>query len=277
MIRRPALPLAAAVTACVLSSPPAQAQERAKQQALPPGQVVLPPGHDAKRSYPVLVVLPYTHGTSEAFVVRYDPAARPKATPRARLAGMLRALYPDAAARRRRAFILLLAPGAGSEADHSWRGFSAAIRRYERRVLADLEALKRRRRVDASRVVLAGYSLGGDLSWALAVRNPQVFGGVITMGSRCSFARRGGIEALAARGFRAFIAMGERERPVRLRVLRHALAALKRARVWHRYHRIPGAGHAMVSLATFRRALALVLFRRPAGRRAPHSEKSRAR
>jgi predicted esterase len=240
-------------------SPPPPAQLTLSE----PGQVVLPPGYDPKRRYPVLVVLPYTYGTAEGFVARYDPAAKPGDKLPARLAGMLRAFYPDAVRRKTHAFILLLAPGAGSEADHSWRGFSAAIQRYDKRVLADLRALEAKHRIDASRVVLAGYSLGGDLSWALSLRNPARFSGVITMGSRCSYARRKGVKALAARGFRAFIAMGERESRVRLRVLRHALAALKRAKVWHHYHRIPGAGHAMVSRATFKRALKLTLFHAP--------------
>lgn len=55
--------------------------------------------------------------------------------------------------------------------------------------LKDLDALMARHnvKIDKSRVALGGSSLGGDLSWALSLRNPNLFQGAVTINSRNTY------------------------------------------------------------------------------------------
>jgi predicted esterase len=174
---------------------------------------------------------------------------------------MMRKFYPRRRIRKKRGFILLLPPGTGSTRHHRWRGFKSAIRKYERYIQAGLARVSRMHRVNRNRVVLSGFSLGGDLSWALSLRNPQLVSGAIIMGSRCSYRKRNAAKQLAARGFRFFLAMGGQERPVRIRGMQKAKKLLDRFGVKYRYVTIPKPGHVRASWKTFRKALEYTLFR----------------
>jgi len=230
------------------------------------GRVVLPPDYDPARAYPVVELLPPTGNTAEAVLQIYlsqiglgrlyrDPPER-----------QLAALWPHLFAGPNgvgRPFVLVLARGRGRAADYrNAAAWARTIERYEREVLADLAALGARRRIDTTRLVVAGFSLGGDLAWALALRHPERLHGAVVMASRATYRPSAtGVQALRARDSRFFLTMGSRDQAARRRLARAAAADLERWRVPHRFRMIRGAGHGPAPLDLFAEALRFVLAR----------------
>lgn len=125
---------------------------------------------------------------------------------------------------------------------------------------AGLSAHAASHRFDTTRVVLAGFSMGGDLSWAIALRNPQRFRGAIVMGSRAGYrARPQDHRALVEHGARFFFTMGEHDEEARVTGARAAAQFLERLSVPHLYREIPGAGHESAPLPMFAEAPEFVL------------------
>lgn len=202
------------------------------------GTLVLPARRDSTRPLAVVVLLPYTTGTAAGLLEPY----------RTLLEG------PDG-------FAAILVEGRGSADDYfTGDAWSRTIVRYERQVLADLAAFAAEHRLDTTRVVLAGYSMGGDLAWAIALRNPARIRGAVVMGSRASYrARAADHRALADGGVRFYFTLGAREEEVRLTGARAAARFLEQLGVAHRYREIPGGGHEWAPPPLFAEALRFVL------------------
>ena len=162
------------------------------------GRVVLPVGYDSTRSYPVVVMLPASNGTADAMLREYSPPGD---------------------------VVVVLSAGLGTTDDYRTNEIWArTIERYERQLRADLDLLAVSH-VDTSRVVLAGFSMGGDLAWALAVRNAARVKGAVVMGSRMSYrGPPGAPRDLRERGIRIAVVMGGDEDPHGGRAGRHPAA-----------------------------------------------------
>src|SRR5206468_3994072 len=113
--------------------------------------------------------------------------------------------------------VVVLAAGLGSTDDYRTSEIWArTIERYERQLRADLDLLAATH-VDTSRVVLAGFSMGGDLAWALAVRNAARVKGAVVMGSRMSYrGPPGDVRDISAHGLRIAVLMGGEEDRTRM-------------------------------------------------------------
>lgn len=234
--------------------PPACPNET--EQAPCPGTIVLPPRYDPARAYPVVVLLPFTNGNAELLLYEYSGDQR---SAERLLIGRATPLGPTGAPQRE--FIVILTAGTGSPFDYAtgddwWR----TILRYEARVRRDVAALAAAHRIDTTRVVLAGFSLGGDLAWALAVRDPARIRGAVVMGSRASYrARPADHQALARRGARFFFTIGAAEDPARLAGARVADQFLTGLHVAHELREIPGGQHSAAPFPLFLEALDFVL------------------
>ena len=182
-----------------------------------PSEFVLPVNYDSSGAHPLVVVVPYTNGTAREAASLYFPSF---------------GNHED--------FILMLPPGR-SGTQHYLPNFARFVEWYEARVLADLEAAEARYAVDTSRIYLAGYSLGGDVSWALSVRNPDVFAGAVIGGARSSYpARPEALDALGRSGFRAAFMIGNRDDRVRIDGIRAAHQTLGNAGIETVYNFYPG-------------------------------------
>jgi len=198
------------------------------------GTVYLPDGYDSGRRYPVLVMLPASNGTAVA----------------------MRRSYPQTGP-----VIVLLAAGTGTPADYatnsSWAG---TIARYERQLRADVAALVASGHADPGRVYLAGFSMGGDLAWALTLRNPELVKGAIVMGSRMSYRSNAADHAaLKSRHVRFYLIMGEDEDAGRFRGVEAARSLLDSLDVSYRYRRVSDLGHLRAPANVFADALEFVL------------------
>lgn len=223
-----------------------------------PTQIVLPEGYRPGKAYPVLVFLPYTGGTAADLYYNYlDAAGRKDAFHTTET--FMEQLFPDPAIRMRNTFIVLLPGGRGSVEDHSWQGFSACIYRYEQRIKDDLQVFARQYALDLDRVYLVGHSLGGDLSWAIGHRYPNLFSGAFVSGSRCSYYERGKMQEQAQNGFRYYLTLGEFERADRVQIFNDSKRLLIEHRVEFLYSQTRGVGHDPATFEQFREGLAFLM------------------
>jgi len=184
--------------------------------------------------YPVLIMLPFTGGTAADLLKHYLAAV---------------AAQPC---------FVIIPPGAGSTADHSWEGFSACIERYEGHIRRGLDLLAATYGGRTGKRYLTGYSLGGDLSWAISIRNPGEYAGAILMGTRCGYpAKSDALETLKTEGFRAVFASGRREQADREAGMRKAVDLFEDAEIEHQYRQLSG-GHVPADPDTFAQALEYV-------------------
>lgn len=65
--------------------------------------------------------------------------------------------------------------------------FYSYIGWFEKRVMTDLIEILNKYPIDKSKIYISGFSLGGDLSWALLIRQKELLAGALILGSRCSY------------------------------------------------------------------------------------------
>ncbi len=186
--------------------------------------VILPTSYDQQKSYPALVLLPFTGGTG----VRFFDWAFEKP-------------YRD---RRANPFIVIIPAGEGKSTDYSTGdAFSATIQRYEKQVKSDLKTLGPKYNIDASRISIGGYSLGADLGWALSLRNPDLFRGAILIDSICSYRDPSSMIQLANRDFRTFMIVGSKEAGEKNHPMNDIRKLLNKYKISNLYKEFPKSEH----------------------------------
>jgi pimeloyl-ACP methyl ester carboxylesterase len=181
------------------------------------GEVILPARYNRNRSYPVFVVVPPTGAYASQVVGLYGLDTQ-----------------------RQETFILLLPEGRPTR-DEYLPDFMSFVGWYEERLLEDIQHLLENYSADPDRIYLGGYSLGGDLSWALSVRNPELFAGAVIAGSRTSHpVEDEALRTLRDRGFRAGFLIGNREDPLRYRGINVARQRFDSVGVDHIYEEYRG-------------------------------------
>lgn len=222
-------------TFAVLCVAPLEGQTQPRAPFLDvPGEIRLPRGYDGDREYPVIVFLPFTGGSAEDFYRRIEGE-----------------LPSDQA-------ILLLPEGRPVREDYL-PDFISFVQWYEERLLADLDRLEREHRVRSDAVVMAGFSLGGDVAWALLLRNPERFRGAVMAGTRTSYPPTSpALQALADRDVRAALIIGRDELPARYTGIAGARETLRTAGVEVRFREVSG-GHTYGDVSQFAEDLVWVL------------------
>ncbi len=257
-MRRGLSVVALVAAACHPAAPPAVAP------APELGTVILPPGYDSRRTYPVVEILPATGSTADAllqiYLAQVGLGRLYREPPERQIAALLPHLFPDTG-HAGSSFIVVLARGRGSARDYRSAGaWTRTIERYERQVFADMRTLAAARRVDTTRWILTGFSLGGDLAWAITLRNPAFIRGAIVMASRATYRPDpGAARALAFRGTRFFLTMGDADDRTRRRLAWDAAQTLQRLGVRYQFNVVPGAGHGPAPPAVFAQGLDFVL------------------
>ena len=176
--------------------------------------VLLPVNYQEGETYPALITLPFTGGHTSSYI-RGDFAAQYKD----------RVVNP---------FIVILLDAHGSPDDYaSNAAWTSTIARYETQIRNNLNALGPKYNIDMSRLAVAGSSLGGDLSWAISLRNPDLFRGTIVMNSRSTWRDDSGLRRSAANESRFFMVGNEQDSKNRLPEVRAAVEELSQFGVTH--------------------------------------------
>ncbi len=183
--------------------------------------IILPPGYDASRQYPALVLMPYTD--------------------RSALHMFNWGIYHTYRLRHENGFVVIMPPGQGSSANWSGPGWQALVDEYEAYIQWDLAAIAVKYKVDSTQMVIGGFSLGGDLSWTLSLRNPGIFSGAIVMSSMSNYRDAQHAQQLAAKDFRYFMVMGNYDG--NRGSMHDALDSLDRHSIDYHYEEVTNAGH----------------------------------
>lgn len=184
------------------------------------GSTVLLPDRKGHDPLPVLVMLPFTGSDAERFFSFSEGSLSRQA--------------------QQQGYIIVVPP-ADIAADYSTAAaWSATLKLFSKGVAGDVDEVLQKHGGDPRRVALAGYSMGGDIAWALSQMDPQRYAGAIVIGSRASYRASGALPTLAQRGAKFFFFMGQQESPDRLNGSRAAQAALQKAGIDHRYAQGPG-------------------------------------
>lgn len=199
------------------------------------GSTVLLPDRKGPDPLPVLVMLPFTGGDAERFFGFSAGSISRQA--------------------QQQGYIVVIPPS-GIAADYSTAAaWSATLKRFSKGVAGDVDEVVQKHGGDPRRVALAGYSMGGDLAWALPQMDPQRYAGAIVIGSRASYRAGAALPTLAQRGAKFFFFMGKQESLDRLSGSSAAQAALKKAGIDYRYEESPG-NHIPAPPAVMTRAIA---------------------
>ena len=182
--------------------------------------VILPPGYDEAKTYPALVLMPYTNRTA--------------------LHMFNWGMY-ESYSQVEESFVVIMPPGQGSSANWSGWGWEALVAEYEGYVQQDLTRVVEKYAIDPEQLAIGGFSLGGDLSWTLSLRNPELFSGAIVMGSMSNYRDAQNARVLADNDFRYFMVMGGYDG--NRGSMYEALEALDSHDIEYRYEEVGSAGH----------------------------------
>ena len=186
---------------------------------------LLPDNYDARKTYPVVVLFPFTGGRAST-------------------------LYNEAFAfsfrgKQEVPYIVVILPDLVRATDYATgAAWSALIALFDATVQS-LGASLREQQLQMSKLILAGYSVGGDLSWALLLRNPSLVGGAIIMASRSTY--RGSakdLKTLADDKAKVAFVCGTADE--RLGPLRDAANLLQKNQIANRVETVDGADHVSV-------------------------------
>jgi predicted peptidase len=121
-----------------------------------------------------------------------------------------------------------------------WTTIGADVRIADplRLVVKLLEQLSKEFRIDASRLYVAGQSMGGFAAWALVTEHPRLFAAAVPVCGGGNEQRASHAAAVAVWAFH-----GELDRAVSVRRSRGMIAAIERAGGRPRYTEYKGAGH----------------------------------
>lgn len=199
-------------------------------------EVITPANLQAGQVYPLLVVLPAT-----------DFPARD--------------IYENYARDLGDNWIVLLPPGCPSSEDYL-PDFMSFVSWYDTMLQGQIQEVCSRWPVDRQAMVVTGHSLGGDLGWALAARNPGQFCGMVISGTRCSYPfKAAALATLKQQGFKASLFIGDLDTETRTKGLKAAFNLLQKNSVASRFVVLPDHDHRHIPPARLLESLEWILGR----------------
>jgi len=181
--------------------------------------VFIPSDYNFKENYPVLVML---HGYG--------------ASPRGFI-GELAEILTE------RGFIYIVPYGTEvlGTSSFAWGEFGEV----ENKIISEIENVIKNYSVDISKVVLAGYSQGGSLTFDITVRNPALFRGAIPIsGTFDEEGLRDYFQKLDGKNLSFYIIIGNRDREERVNSNKRAKEILEEHGIKVHLEMFPDVGHA---------------------------------
>ncbi len=183
-------------------------------------KITLPPNHDRKKKAPLIVALHHFHGSMDGATERWQRAAAEVGA-------------------------ILLTPQGTIQLDEGGTLFSWGndFHRIEDNVLDAINQAMDSHAVDERKVVVGGFSQGGWAAWNLALRNPDMFCGLIPV---CGAARTESpavYEDKDLARLRVFVMLGEQEKTNVIDSNVQAANRLREAGAKVELVKYPGVGH----------------------------------
>ena len=161
-------------------------QSRRKEEVGFEWKVTLPEDYDKSRPAPLLVALHHYHGTMDKTAQRWKEAADEIGA-------------------------VLLTPQGTYEFGNGYE-WGDDLDVIEENVMDAINKVMDKHKIDKDKIVLTGFSQGGWATWALALRNPDAFCGIIPVAGRFKFESESDFEDEDLAGLRIFVMVGEDER-----------------------------------------------------------------
>jgi len=148
--------------------------------------------------YPLIIFLPFTTGSAERYFEHVDSHI-----------GLEN-------------YFAILPQGTAQIADYL-PDFYSYLLWFEKRLMTDLKEILKDHPIDPSKIYINGYSLGGDLSWALLIRQKEMLAGAFIVGSRCSYVPNSReLKYLKEHKKRIVLLMGDKDLPDRVKGMENA-------------------------------------------------------
>jgi poly(3-hydroxybutyrate) depolymerase len=147
-------------------------------------------------------------------------------------------------------YVVLLPEGEPTRAEYA--DFDRFTTWFDARITADIARARATYPIDPQRIYVVGFSLGGDLGWAMLGLHPERFAGAFLMGTRCG-AHVGATAMTLLRGRHTHIAfaIGDHDLDARSHGLRSAQHRVDAARIESRLLVFSGV-HQPPDVATLR-------------------------
>jgi len=166
---------------------------------------------DAGEKYPLVIFLPFTTGSAEKYYSFVGPYV-----------GLEK-------------YLAIIPQGTVQTGDYLPEFFSY-LKWYEQRLITDLQDIMKNYPVDPGRVYITGFSVGGDLSWALLIRRKELLAGALILGSRCSYVHtQKDLKYLQYHKKRIVLLIGDEDLPERVKGMQAAskLSGKNALTYWH--------------------------------------------
>ncbi len=139
--------------------------------------------------------------------------------------------------------ILLTPQGTQDMMNNDRYHWGRSVRVIERNVMKAINAVLDEHDVDQEKIVLTGFSQGGWATWALALRNPDTFCGIIPVGGMFAPTSQSYFDDEDLGKLRVFIMIGENERDRMLTANKLAAEAFRKAGAKVKHNVYKGVGH----------------------------------
>jgi predicted esterase len=161
--------------------------------------------------YPLMIFLPFTTGSAEQYFSQVSPYI-----------GLDN-------------YFAIIPQGTAQVADYL-PDFYSYLLWFEKRLMTDLKEILKNNPIDPDKIYINGYSLGGDLSWALLIRQKELLAGAFILGSRCSYVpNKKDLKYLKEHKKKIVLLMGDKDLPDRVKGMVNAarLAEKNGLTYWH--------------------------------------------
>lgn len=199
------------------------AYSSALDNTVQPYRLFIPTSYDAKRKWPLIVVLHGMGGDENSF-----------------LNGYAKGSIKDEA--EKRGYLLVCPKGRGSAAMYQ----GAA----ERDVLDVLKETRRQFNIDENRVYLMGHSMGGYGTWSVAVNNPDLFAALAPISGGGSPPVVAGLKKIAHIPW--LVTHGDKDPTVSVEESRKMVKAGKDLGIKIKYNEVPGGDHGNIVVPAFK-------------------------